>query len=369
MIVEGDAGADHVEHHRSLVRDRRLQHRKQLLLVAGERAAHKRRAQLDRQRAGIDGRQIVDDAGLQLRADIRRRRELALRQSVNAVVFDDVDHRQIAAHQVNKLAHADRSRVAVAGDAERHAWCGWPACAPVVTEGMRPCTLLKLVRAAHEVGRALRRAADAAHLHHALGLHAHLIHGVDNALGDCVVAAAGAKRRLAAAILNNRKADVIHFGSRAPVGLGVAVAILQALLRRKLFGDGAGVDRQPVVVQNAAQLHHLVGRADRASAGWPVAHRDPVPPRTRARARPQSRESRARRDTPGCACSPRPCSCSFLIWSRLSRSAKSVVPNARKPIFEVPSFTTTGAGTSLRAFSNLRNSRSITAWYSSGFSV
>ena len=44
-------------------------------------------------------------------------------------------------------------------------------------------------------------------------------------------------------------------------------------------------------------------------------------------------------------------------------------PNARKPIFEVPFFTAIGAGTSFRAFSNLRDNRSITAWYSSGFSV
>ena len=85
--------------------------------------------------------------------------------------------------------------------------------APVETEGMRPCTLLKRVRAAHEVGRALGRAADAAHLHHALGLHAHLEHGVDDALGDGVVAAAGAERRLAAAVFDDRKADVIDFGA------------------------------------------------------------------------------------------------------------------------------------------------------------
>ena len=53
----------------------------------------------------------------------------------------------------------------------------------------------------------------------------------------------------------------------------------------------------------------------------------------------------------------------------LSRSAKSVVPYARNPTFEAPSRTATGAGTSLRAFSNFRASRSITAWYSSGLSV
>ena len=58
MIVEGDAGADHVQHDCSLVRDRGFEHGQQLLLVAGERAAYKRRAQLDGQCAGVDGRQI-----------------------------------------------------------------------------------------------------------------------------------------------------------------------------------------------------------------------------------------------------------------------------------------------------------------------
>ena len=57
---------------------------------------------------------------------------------------------------------------------------------------------VEAVRAAHEVRRALGGAADAAHLHHALGLHAHLVHGVDDALGDGVVAAAGTERGLAA---------------------------------------------------------------------------------------------------------------------------------------------------------------------------
>ena len=60
---------------------------------------------------------------------------------------------------------------------------------------------------------------------------------------------------------------------------------------------------------------------------------------------------------------------SFLIWSSLSRTAKSEVPNARMPIFDVPSFTDDRRRHRLRAFSNLRDSRSMMAWYSSGFSV
>jgi len=59
-------------------------------------------------------RQIVDDASLQLRTDVCSGRELAFCQSIYAVVFDDVDHGQIAAKQMHKLAHADGRRVAVA---------------------------------------------------------------------------------------------------------------------------------------------------------------------------------------------------------------------------------------------------------------
>ena len=142
--------------------------------------------------------------------------ELALGQAVDAVVFDDVDHRQIAAQQVNELAHADGGRVAVAGDAQhRHGVVGQNGAGG--DRRHAPVHAVEAVRAAHEVGRALRRAADAAHLHHALRLDAHLEHGVDDALGDGVVAAAGAERRLAAAILKDRKADVVDFGAGALV--------------------------------------------------------------------------------------------------------------------------------------------------------
>ena len=62
---------------------------------------------------------------------------------------------------------------------------------------------VEAVRAAQEVGRALARAADARQLDDALGLDAHLVEGVDDALGDGVVAAAGAERGLAAAVVDD----------------------------------------------------------------------------------------------------------------------------------------------------------------------
>ena len=98
--------------------------------------------------------------------------------------------------------------VAVAADAERD-HLRLASTAPVVTDGMRPCTELKLCERLMKYAGALRRAADARHLHHALGLDAHLVKGVDDALGNCVVAAAGAERGLASAIVQDSESDAV----------------------------------------------------------------------------------------------------------------------------------------------------------------
>ena len=264
VVVERDARRDDVEHHGAAMRERRLEQRQQLLLVARERARDERRAELDRQRARVDRRQVVDDAGLELRAEVRRRRELALGQAVAAVVLDDVDDRQVAAHQVHELADADRAGVAVAADADgdqllvgqhragadrRHA----------AVDGV------EAVRAAEEVRRALARAADARQLDDLLGIDAHLVERVDDALGDRVVAAAGAQRRLAALVDLRFEPDSIHFDwCRHVIYSPPAVPALmrdgrllrhfEAFLRQHIVGDAAGVDRQAVVVQHAAQL-------------------------------------------------------------------------------------------------------------------
>src|SRR5204862_449160 len=146
--------------------------REQLLLVAGERPRHERRAELDGQRAGVDWRQVIDDAGLELAPEIRRRRELALGQAVAAVVFDDVDDRDVAAHQVYELADADRARVAVAADADgnqllvRQHRAGADRGHAAV-DGVEP------VRGPEEIRRALARAADTRELHDLLRVDPH----------------------------------------------------------------------------------------------------------------------------------------------------------------------------------------------------
>ncbi len=211
VIVEGDAGRDHVEHDGALMGDGGLEHGAELALVAGEGAADESCAEFDGQAAGIDGRKIVDDSGFQLRTEIGGGGELAFGEAVDAVVFDDVDHGKIAAHEVNELADADGGGVAVAADAEgdqiavgEHGAGGDGGHASV--HGV------EAVRTVHEIRGALRGAADAAELDDALGLHAHVIHGFDDALGDGVVAAAGAERGLAAFVLDDGEADAVGFG-------------------------------------------------------------------------------------------------------------------------------------------------------------
>ena len=222
VIVEGYAGRNHVEHDRALVGDGGFQHGVQLLLVAGERAADKRRAQSDRHGASVDRREIVDHARFQLRAQIGGGGELAFGQAVNAVVFDDVDDRQIAPHQVDELADADGGGVAVAADAERDQVAIRQHGAGR-DRGHASMHGIEAVRAAHEVRRTLGRAADAAGLDHALGRHAHFVHGVDDALGNCVVAAAGAQRGLAAAIVEDGQAQCGWSSVRACWSVVVAI--------------------------------------------------------------------------------------------------------------------------------------------------
>src|SRR5262249_2254117 len=137
------------------------------------------------------------------------RRELALGQAVAAVVFDDVDDRQVAPHQVHELADANRARVAVAADANRdqllvrehRAGADRRHAAVDRVETGRP---------AEEVRRALARAADARQLDDLPRVDAHLEKRVDDAFRNRVVAAAGAQRRLAAFVDLRLEPDSIY---------------------------------------------------------------------------------------------------------------------------------------------------------------
>ncbi len=211
MIVEGHTGGNHVEHHSALVGDRCLQQAVQLPLVAGERTADQSRAQRDGHGAGIDRRKIVEHSTLQFRSEVGGSRELALGQAVYAIVLDDVNDRQIAAHQVYELSDADGGGVAVTAYAEGNQFVvGQHGTGR--NRGHAAVHSVEAVGAAHEIRRALRGAADSAGLDDPLGLYAHFVHGVDDAFGNRVVAAAGAQRGLAAPVVQNCQADAIDFG-------------------------------------------------------------------------------------------------------------------------------------------------------------
>ena len=151
-------------------------------------------AELQRHGDQVDGIVGVDEAALRLGAAVGGGRELALGQAVNAVVLHDIDHVDAAADRMRELAKADRGRVAVAGDAE----IDQVAVGEIGAGQHRrhaPVHRIEAVRIAEEIGRRLRRAADAGNLGHAVRLDRQLEAGLDDRGGDRVVAAAGAQRR------------------------------------------------------------------------------------------------------------------------------------------------------------------------------
>ncbi len=194
VVVERDAGREHVDEGRALVLDRRLDDRHELRLVAGERARHEGRAELHRHRDQVDRGVVVDRAALRLRAAVGGGGELAFGQAVHAVVLDDVDHVDAAADRVRELPEPDRGAVAVARDAE----IDQVAVGEVGAgehRGHAPVHRIEAVRLAEEIGRRLRRAADARQLGDAVRLDRELEAGLDDRGRDRVVAAAGAQRR------------------------------------------------------------------------------------------------------------------------------------------------------------------------------
>src|SRR5262249_22613616 len=113
----------------------------------------------------------------------------------------------------HELADPDRAGVAVAADADgdellvRQHRAG-PDRRHAAVDGV------EAVRAAEEVRRALAGAADARQLHDLAGIDAHLVERVDDALGNRVMAAAGAERRLAALVDLGFEPDSIDFDWR-----------------------------------------------------------------------------------------------------------------------------------------------------------
>ena len=109
------------------------------------------------------GSMVLASPFLAVEPEIRRRRELALGQAVDAVVLEHVEHVHVAADGVAQLPEADRQRIAVA----RHADHDQVAVGGVGAGRDRrhaAVHAVEAVRLAQEIGRRLRRAADARQL-------------------------------------------------------------------------------------------------------------------------------------------------------------------------------------------------------------
>ena len=201
----------------------------------------------------------VHDAALGCRTLVGRGRELALGQAVDAVVLDDIDHVHAAAHGMRELADADRGEIAVA----RHAKIDQIAVREVGPGQHRrhpPMHRVEPVRGAEEIGRRLRRAADARQLGDPMRRQVELETRAHDGRADRIVPATGAEGGDRALVVAAGEAERVR--SAAPGG---AVSAWEDRSWRRLsgtgdlgalFGDGpgdeAGGDRRAVVVQRCA---------------------------------------------------------------------------------------------------------------------
>ena len=208
MVVEGDAGADHVDERCALVLDGGRDQRHQLGLVAGKASRHEARAKLKCDRHQVDGVVGIRHAALVLRAAVGGGRKLTLGEAVNAVVFDDIGHVDAAPDRMRELAEADRGRVAVAGNAEvdqiavgeigagQHRWHA-------------AMDRIEAMRIAEEIVGRFRGAADARNLGDAMRLDRKFETGLDDRGGNRIVAAAGAQRGNLALVIAVGEAEIV----------------------------------------------------------------------------------------------------------------------------------------------------------------
>jgi hypothetical protein len=89
-----------------------------LRLVAREAPRHEGSAQFNRHADQVNGLKLIGSAGFINRTHIGSRRILSFGQAVATIVHYNISHIQIAPNRVDELPHANRSRVAVARNAE-----------------------------------------------------------------------------------------------------------------------------------------------------------------------------------------------------------------------------------------------------------
>src|SRR5579872_7381822 len=95
-----------------------FENRDKLILVARETASDEGCAEAEAERYRVNGGHAVLLAFFAPGSDVGGGGELALGESIDAVVFDDVDHAHVAANGVAHVAEADGERIAVAGNAD-----------------------------------------------------------------------------------------------------------------------------------------------------------------------------------------------------------------------------------------------------------
>ncbi len=120
--------------------------------ITGKRRRHKRRVTRQRFEADVNRRQLIHTGIFQFLTHIRRRGKLALGQTVNAVVLDDVHRRNIAANHVLELAQPDAAGIAITADANRNQLVVGGG-SPGRNRGHTPVQRVEAVRAIQEIGR------------------------------------------------------------------------------------------------------------------------------------------------------------------------------------------------------------------------
>src|SRR3989454_7809039 len=119
QVVVRRARLEDVEEGVALVLDPRLDRGDELLDIVRITAADPRRAGGEGEPDRVD--RLIDvwmGQGLRLHAELQGRRRLALRQTVDAVVVDDVQHVQVPPTGVHEVSAADSKPVAVAAEAK-----------------------------------------------------------------------------------------------------------------------------------------------------------------------------------------------------------------------------------------------------------
>ena len=200
VVVERHARADDIDERGPLMLDGGFDERHQLVLVTTETATDKGGTQLHRHQRQIDRRIAIHDAALGFRPLICGSRKLALGQTVDAIVLDDVGHVDAAPHHVRELAQSNRGGIAIAGNTEiKQLAIG--QIGPRQYRGHAAMHGIESMRCTEKIVRRLGTATDAGQLGHTVRLNVELPAGLNDGCRNRVMPAARAQRRDTALIV------------------------------------------------------------------------------------------------------------------------------------------------------------------------